>query len=120
MHGTVELEMVRGDTAVFNVEVFDPATGLAIDISAAVTMQFAAAQDYDAASPVTLLGLGTGVAITNGPAGEAQIVIPSADTEALPNVKDRLVFDFQVELPSRRYTPVRGGLTVLPQVVGGP
>jgi hypothetical protein len=111
------LEMVRGDTAEFDIRVTYPRTNLPVNIDGA-TIRFMAKhsfEDLDAAAIINIT-TPTDITITNGANGEAHISVPAAQTTSLENKRTRLYTDCQVEKAGKKWTG-RDVLIVHPEVV---
>jgi hypothetical protein len=111
------LQSVRGDTFVFSMYVFN--AGVQVDLTGAA-VRFTAKHDYadlDAAAVVALdTSVGGGVEIVNAAAGELRVTVPAADTAALDNVQQRLVWDAQLTKGVSTYTFARGQWLIEPEV----
>jgi hypothetical protein len=114
------LEMVRGDTAEWDITVRDPNTKLPKDITGA-TITMMVKNDYDDADGSAVASVatgGSGITITNGPLGQAHITFPTNATSGLPNDTLNLVYDIQVtSAAGKKWTVERGPFTIRPEVV---
>ena len=72
--------------------------------------------DADAAALIVLdNGLTGGITVTDAANGICRVDIPGSSTQSLPYYELRLVYDIQLfDTNSKRYTPMRGTLIVLP------
>lgn len=111
------LQMVRGDTAEFDFAVKNPQTGQAVDCSGADAKMGAKAAYEDTSLVIDISTTSGDITWTNAAEGLGHIVIPSAQTLALPNERQDLQFDIQVaSAGGRSWTVARGRIEVLAQV----
>jgi len=117
--GNGPLEMVRGDSAEWDVEIFHPVTKQPLNLSGC-TIKFAAKRKYSDLDADAIINISSPTEITITPPdsdGKAHIKVPAADTLDLDNVQTKLVYDLQVTKGSDRWTVDRDSLLVLPEVV---
>jgi hypothetical protein len=112
-----DFEVSRGNTFIFDIIVTQ--NGLPIDISLA-TFIFAARLNY-LDSPVVFEKTSTpanGIAITDGPNGQARITLVPADTTNLHNLSEPLVADLRMtDVASQVFTLIRGKIRIKPVAV---
>jgi hypothetical protein len=73
-----DIEMFQAEAKVIEVTVVD-ANGAAVNISGASTIKWVAGKAKE--TPVIQKSLGSGVTITDGPAGEFSVTLVAADTK---------------------------------------
>ena len=115
----IDLEMMRGDTKVFDVTITDEA-GAAVNLTGS-TVKFTAKNRVGDAQGVAVIALttGDGVELTDAANGVARVTIAPDDTSGFTS-KKTLEYDVQVaETGGRVSTPVRGTLTVEMDVTTG-
>lgn len=111
------LNMVRGDTFEFQVNVIR--NGSAVDLTSCTVWMTAKwkAEDLDAAAIFSIDSTGSDVVISDPTNGIVQITIVPAKTVSLPGRVVHLAYDVQYkDTSSKIYTPLRGRLVVTPDV----
>jgi hypothetical protein len=104
----IDLELDRGDTGRYNMSFSVNLTGAKVWFTAKRYMT-----DADGAALIALSTTTSGITITDGPAGQASLVIPPAATAALttPNPPTPLAlwYDIQVKESDGTVTTVQKG-----------
>lgn len=113
---TSNRKMVRGDTYVFEITVFN-FDGTAFDLTGC-SLRFTAKWDIrnaDGSAVITLTTGGGGIVVTSATDGEATVTILPTHTNSLPSHTTKLVYDIQVYRSATEiYTVMQGVLTVVP------
>jgi hypothetical protein len=114
-----DLEMIRGDTAKFDLAITDE-DGVAVDITGASIWLTVKSDPKVPDANAIFQATPSDVSITNGPGGLATITIPASRTESV-EIRDpdglKCYYDIQAKLASNEiYTMARGKLTLLPDI----
>jgi hypothetical protein len=103
-----EFDLFSGDDYVLHFTIVDEA-GVAVDLSGAQQITFALARKVSV-EPLFSKTLGSGVTVTDGPAGKVDVAIDAADTDALKGA-----YYHEVELRNaagKRSTVSYGAVTI--------
>lgn len=110
-------QVARGDTVIFTATITRPPGGPPVDLSGAqIVCTGRRTLDEPAGDFVFRLELGTGITVTDAPAGQVQVRIPPEATQDLEGWPS-LYVDLEVtETGGRVSTPLRGRLQLTPDV----
>jgi len=109
------IEMVKGDSAEFEMSVIDPRTLEPVDLSGA-TARFMVKENYadDDGDAIISVDTSTGITIA---IDIIHVSVPADATENLDNEISNMFWDLQVESGSKRWTVGRGTIGIYPEVV---
>ncbi len=85
------LEFFAGDDVILNVTITDAATGQPVDITSVDIDFLLKLPDVDIAKSV-----GSGITVTDGPAGQCAITIDAADTSTVMDSGSRSEYEIQI------------------------
>ena len=110
------LEMIRGESAEWDVYVRHPITSLPIDLTDK-DLRFMAKREFSDDDPVIDVSTPSEIYITDPPGGLAHIKVPWEQTMVLDNEKTRLVYEFEISAGSDKSKGDSGYLIVNPEVI---
>lgn len=106
----LDYTLIRGDTRVLDLDLLDPATGIAYDLNGASIAFTIDDSLFDAKS------VGSGITVDTS-SGSVTVTLQPADTANSPDYRARYRYDVQVtEAGGTVSTPQRGWITILPDV----
>lgn len=110
-------QATRGDTVIFVATITRPPGGPPVDLSGAeLACTGRRTLDEPAADYVFRLEIGSGITVTDAPAGLVRVRVPPEATAALPDWPS-LYVDLELTEPDGRVsTPLKGRLVLTPDV----